>query len=74
MGCRNHQFVLLLTTVIGLTYQITDKWAMKEVTSAKTKEIYTAGETNAPYGMMIKAEIGKDTNNYVLVYRNDEKK
>ncbi len=47
---------------------------MKEVTSAKTKEIYTAGETNAPYGMMIKAEIGKDTNNYVLVYRNDEKK
>ncbi|PCS00896.1 DUF4811 domain-containing protein [Lactococcus fujiensis] len=66
-------FVLLLTTVIGLTYQITDKWAMKEVTSAKTKEIYTAGETNAPYGMMIKAEIGKDTNNYVLVYRNDEK-
>ncbi|MGM9887349.1 MAG: DUF4811 domain-containing protein [Lactococcus sp.] len=66
-------FVLLALTVLGLTLQITDKWAMKEVTSTESHQIYTAGDTTAPYGMLVQSEIGKNTNNYVLVYRNDEK-
>ncbi|ARE28316.1 DUF4811 domain-containing protein [Lactococcus cremoris] len=66
-------FLLLAGSVAMLTMHIKDNWGMKEVTTSSTHQIYTAGDNSAPYGMMIKAEIGKNTDNYVLVYRNSEK-
>ncbi|GAK31639.1 hypothetical protein WOSG25_120310 [Weissella oryzae SG25] len=68
--------LLLSGSVLILTMHISQNWGMKEVTTTTTKNIYTAGETSAPYGMMIKAEIGQGTNNYVLIYRTsaNEKK
>ncbi|WP_353891584.1 DUF4811 domain-containing protein [Lactococcus lactis subsp. lactis] len=66
-------FLLLAGSVAMLTMHIRDNWGMKEVTTSTTHQIYTAGDKSAPYGMMIKAEIGKNTDNYVFVYRNNEK-
>lgn len=65
-------FILLALSVLGLTLHISDNWGMKEVTKTTTRQIFTAGEPSAPYGMMIKAEIGQNTGNYVLVFRNKE--
>lgn len=64
--------VLLALTVLAFTLHFNQHWGMKEVTKTTSHEIYTAGEAKAPYGMMIKSEIGKNTGNYVLVYRNDQ--
>ncbi|MGL4247940.1 MAG: DUF4811 domain-containing protein [Lactococcus garvieae] len=61
--------VLLTASVMALTIHIKDNWGMEKVTSTETKKIYTAGDTNAAFGMLLKAEIGQDTNNYALVYR-----
>ncbi|MCL2113573.1 DUF4811 domain-containing protein [Lactococcus protaetiae] len=64
--------ILLLAASVGLlTLHIKDNFGMKEVTNVTSHQIYTAGDKNAPYGMMIKAEIGKNTNNYVLIFRNE---
>lgn len=65
-------FLLLATSVGMLTFHIKDHWGMKEVSTSRTHEIYTAGDSSAAYNLMIKAEIGKNTNNYVFVYRNEE--
>ena len=62
--------IILILSVGMLLFHIKDNWGMKEVTTTSTHQIYTAGDKSAPYGMMIKAEIGKNTGNYVLVYRN----
>lgn len=64
--------LLLALSILGLTLHFSNNWGMKKVTTTTTQQIYTAGEISAPYGMLIKAEIGKNTNNYVLVYRNNE--
>ena len=65
-------FLLLVISVAMLTIHIRDSWGMKEVKTADSRRIYTAGEKSAPYGVLIKAEIGKNTNNYVFVYRHDK--
>ncbi|HCN74503.1 DUF4811 domain-containing protein [Pseudolactococcus plantarum] len=65
-------FLLLAGSVAMLTLHIKDNWGMKKVNTATSRRIYTAGEKSAPYGVLIKAEIGKDTNNYVFVYRHDK--
>ncbi|RZI48408.1 DUF4811 domain-containing protein [Lactococcus kimchii] len=64
-------FILILSVGM-LLFHIKDNWGMKEVTTSTTHQIYTAGDKTAAYGMMIKAEIGKNTGNYVLIYRNDK--
>lgn len=65
--------ILILTLSIAmLTFHIKDNWGMKEVTTSTSHSIYSAGDTSAAYGMMIKAEIGENTGNYVLIYRNEK--
>ena len=65
-------FVILALSVGMLTLHIKDNWGMKNVTTQTSHQIFTAGDKDAPYGLMIKSEIGKDTGNYVLIFRNDE--
>lgn len=65
-------FLLLVASVTMLTLHIKDSWGMKEVTTATSQRIYTAGDKTAPYGVLIKSEIGKNTNNYVFVYRQNK--
>lgn len=65
-------FLLLAASVAMLTVHINDNWGMKEVTTATSRRIYTAGDKAAPYGLLIKSEIGKDTHNYVFVYRQNK--
>ncbi|MFC4652375.1 DUF4811 domain-containing protein [Lactococcus nasutitermitis] len=64
--------IILALSVVMLTFHIRDNWGMKEVTTSTSHVVYTAGDKSAAYGMMIKAEIGKNTGNYVLIYRNDK--
>jgi hypothetical protein len=61
---------LLVLSVLGLTYHLTDYWGMKEVTKTTEKEIYTAGDTSAAYGMVIDQEVGTKSGNYVFIYRD----
>lgn len=63
---------LLTVSVVSLTIHIKDNWGMEKVTTTQTKKIYTAGDTKAAFGMLLKAEIGKGTNNYALVYRTNK--
>ena len=64
--------ILLTASVMALTIHIKDNWGMEKVTTTETKKIYTAGDTNAAFGLLLKAEIGQDTNNYALVYRTNK--
>lgn len=63
--------ILLTASVLSLTMHIKENWGMEKVTTTETKQIYTAGDTSAAFGVLLKAEVGKNTNNYVLVYRTN---
>ncbi|EMM6954151.1 TPA: DUF4811 domain-containing protein [Staphylococcus aureus] len=68
-------FTLALTlTIIGITANMTNHWGMeKKVITSNKKEIFTGGPKNNPANILIINEIGKNTNNYVMVYRNHPK-
>ncbi|GFH40311.1 DUF4811 domain-containing protein [Pseudolactococcus insecticola] len=63
-------FILLALSVGGLTAHFSHHWGMKTVSKTTTTEIYTAGDTNASFGMMIDVPIGTKSGDYVLVYRD----
>lgn len=65
--------LLLTLSVMLLTLHIKDNWGMEKRTSTETKIVYTAGPLDVGFGMLLKSEIGKDTHNYVLVYRTNKK-
>ncbi|MBO1198401.1 DUF4811 domain-containing protein [Staphylococcus simiae] len=69
LGCLS--ILALLLMVIGVTANMTHHWGMKKqlVTSDK-KEIFSAGPESSPTNILIANEIGKKTNNYIMVYRN----
>ncbi|MEB6097096.1 DUF4811 domain-containing protein [Mammaliicoccus sciuri] len=61
----------LALTIIVITANITNHWGMeKKVITSSKKEIFTGGPKNNPANMLIINEIGKDTNNYVMVFRD----
>ncbi|MBM7635668.1 DUF4811 domain-containing protein [Streptococcus saliviloxodontae] len=66
--------ILSLLILAGSIWQLTDHFVnhtgMKITTKTSTKTIYTAGDTSATYGVLITKEIGTDSGNYVLVYRD----
>lgn len=64
--------IILAVSTLGLTLHMTNNWGMKEVTTTTKTPIYTAGETSASFGMLIKSEIGKSSGNYVFVYRQNK--
>lgn len=64
--------VLLVLSVFALTFHFNQHWGMKEVVTTSSHQIYTAGDAKSAYGLMIKSEIGKNTGNYALVFRNNE--
>ncbi|MDR0299930.1 MAG: DUF4811 domain-containing protein [Streptococcaceae bacterium] len=68
--------LVLAFSMVGLIYHDNTHWGMKEVTTRTSHEIYTAGDPAQAWGLVIKAEIGTNTGNYVFVYRNgiDDKK
>jgi hypothetical protein len=65
-------FALLAVSVLALTLHFTVNWGMEEVTTSTSRPIYTAGDTSAPYGVLVTSEVGKGTGDYVLTYRNDK--
>ncbi|RRG17919.1 DUF4811 domain-containing protein [Weissella viridescens] len=62
--------VLLMLSVWAMTVNFTDHFGMKKVTTTKTTQIYTAGDTSSPANMLLAQEIGTKSNNYVMVYRD----
>ncbi|MCL2676534.1 MAG: DUF4811 domain-containing protein [Streptococcaceae bacterium] len=64
--------LLLASSVLMLTLHIKDNWGMKTVSQTEIHQIYTAGDTKSNFGMLINQELGTNTGNYVLVFRNNE--
>lgn len=62
---------LLFASVWMLTDHFVNHTGMTIETKTKTREIYSAGDSNAPFGLMIYKEIGTHSSNNVLVYRTD---
>lgn len=66
----------LLSIIIGITANMTHHWGMeKKIITSNKSEIYSAGSKDSPTNILIANEIGKKTNNYIMVYKNqiDEK-
>lgn len=66
--------ILMLVLSVGLlTLHLDKNWGTKIVTSRqRSTDIYTAGDLSSPFGMIIKAEIGQNTGNYVFIYRTSK--
>lgn len=69
--------LLLLASALALSAHLNSHWGMKEVTDTKTSNsIYTAAQVDSPVSILVTQEVGTDSDNYVLVYRDkktDEK-
>lgn len=62
--------VALTCCIAVLTLHIHSHWGMDEVTVTTHQEIFTAGDPNLPFGLVVTKQIGEDSGNYVLVYRD----
>lgn len=68
---------LLLIQGILIGMNLHHHFGMKQVTTTKVHHnVYSAGDKQNPANLMIAKELGKDTNHYVLIYRDhkDQKK
>ncbi len=64
--------VVFMTSIALLTDHFTHHTGMVVKTSETTKEIYSAAGSESPFGLLIQQEVGTDSDNYVLVYRDKE--
>ncbi|MDT2738835.1 DUF4811 domain-containing protein [Enterococcus canintestini] len=64
--------LLLGGSVFFFTDHVLHHTGMKIQTKTSTKPIYTAGNTELAYGVLVYQEIGTDSGNYVLVYRDEK--
>lgn len=63
----------LVLVIIAITANMTHHWGMeKQTTTSDKKEIYSAGNSKSPTNMLIANEVGKKSNNYVMVYKEDK--
>ena len=66
--------IISLLALGGTIYLLTDHFVhhtgMKIVTTTTQKDLYSTGNTSAPYGFIVYKEIGTDSDNKVLVYRD----
>lgn len=66
--------LLLLISTVSLSANMNYHFGMqKEITYSSKKIIYTAGPLNSPKNLLITKEIGSNSNNYILIYRNSQK-
>lgn len=71
------RYVLGILSIIFLgwsVYILTDHFVnhtgMEVKSKTTTKQVYSAGSSSVPYGMVITKEVGKTSGNYVLVYKD----
>lgn len=69
-GCLS--FMGLAASLLLLTGNFAWNWGMKTVSKTQSQTIYTAGETAASYGILVKQELGTSSDNYVFVYRTEK--
>ncbi|MDN8760117.1 DUF4811 domain-containing protein, partial [Staphylococcus aureus] len=69
--------VLFTVLIIGIVANMTHHFGMeKETITEPEKQIYAAGSSKSPTNMLIANEIGNNSYNYVMVYKenkNDDK-
>lgn len=66
--------LLLLISTVSLSANMNYHFGMqKEITYSSKKSIYTAGPLNSPKNLLITKEIGSNSNNYILIYRNNQR-
>lgn len=64
--------LFLASSIYFLTDHFVNHRGMLVKTSVKTQKIYTAGQTNQAFGVMIAKEVGTKSGRYVMVYRDKE--
>ncbi|MFC4652467.1 DUF4811 domain-containing protein [Lactococcus nasutitermitis] len=64
--------LLLVASILLLVANFSGNWGTKTITTRQTSNIYTAGETNVAYNLLIKQEIGTGSHNYAFVYRTNK--
>lgn len=64
--------LLLILVIIGIVANMTHHFGMEKQTISNTKKIYTAGSSKSPANMLIANEIGKNSNNYILAYKDNK--
>jgi hypothetical protein len=69
-GCLS--VLLLAGSVLLLVANFAWNWGTKEVITEKTQTIYTAGQTSAPYGVLVASEIGTKSDDYAFTYRSSK--
>ncbi|GFG48127.1 UNVERIFIED_CONTAM: DUF4811 domain-containing protein [Streptococcus canis] len=62
--------LLLLGSVLYLTNHFIHHTGMGIETKHETQAIYSAGDTKAPFGLLIYQPVGKRSDNQVLIYRD----
>lgn len=64
--------LLLLATAILMAFNFNNHYGMEKVTKTTTHEIYSAGGSKMPAGMLMAQALGSKSDNYVLVYADKE--
>lgn len=60
----------LVVAVVAVSMHLYDHWGMVQTTTSKEQTIYTAGDLNSPAGLLIVSEVGTDSDNYAMVFRD----
>lgn len=64
--------ILLTLQTLMITFNLTDYYGMKETKHTTTENIYTAGEKDSPVNILIANEIGKKSDRYIMVFKDEE--
>ncbi|MGQ2286236.1 DUF4811 domain-containing protein [Leuconostoc suionicum] len=69
-------FLGLVISVIGIVANMHDHYGMKQVTTTKKEQIYTAGSANQGFGMLLYQAVGTNGKENVYIYKtsSDAKK
>ncbi|MFT8673884.1 DUF4811 domain-containing protein [Leuconostoc mesenteroides] len=69
-------FIGLIISVIGIVANMHDHYGMKAVTTTKKRQIYTAGDANQGFGMLLYQGVGTNGKENVYIYKtsSDAKK
>ncbi|MGO0155159.1 DUF4811 domain-containing protein [Leuconostoc mesenteroides] len=62
-------FIGLIISVIGIVANIHDHYGMKTVTTTKKEQIYTAGDVNQGFGMLLYQGVGTNGKENVYIYK-----
>ncbi|MGX4763344.1 DUF4811 domain-containing protein [Holzapfeliella sp. JNUCC 72] len=70
--CGTISSALLLLSSVAVVANTAYHFGMEETTTTTTTEIYTAGQSGAPVNLLIANQIGTDSDNYAMSFRDNQ--